>query len=79
MVNPKDRENKKSHIKQALHWNGYLSGLVEGEDTLPLDQPAADGEENLDPALDQEGQALPQRTPWLRHLSWSNQRRDTQL
>ena len=37
---PKDIVEEKTHIKQALCWNGYPAWLLEGADTSPQDQPA---------------------------------------
>ena len=46
---PKDREEEKAHIKQALCWNCYLSRLLEGTDMPPPDQPVEEGVEENPP------------------------------
>ena len=64
MGDPKDLEEEKAHIKQALCLNGYPVWLLEGADTPPLDQPAEEGveENSLDPAPHQVGPSYPAET-----------------
>ena len=51
-MTPKDLVEEKTHIKQALRWNGYPACLLEGADMPPLVQPAGEEveENSLDPA-----------------------------
>ena len=64
MSDPKDLEEEKAHIKQALCWNGYPVWLLEGADMPPLDQPTdkAVEENSLDPAPNQGGPSDPVET-----------------
>ena len=64
MTNPKDLVEEKTHIKQALHWNGYLAWLLEGADMPPPDQSAEEEveENSLDPASLQLGPSDPAET-----------------
>ena len=78
---PKDREEEKAHIKQALHWNGYPWWLLEGADIRPLDQPAEERvEENpLTQHWIRQGLELLQRALQSSPLSWTKPRRDPLL
>ena len=61
---PKDLVEEKTHIKQALCWNGYPAWLLEGEDSPTLDQSAEEEvkENSLEPAPLQLGPSDPAET-----------------
>ena len=48
---PKDLEEEKAYIEQALCWNGDPAWLLEGADRPLLDQPAEEGVEENSPDL----------------------------
>ena len=55
MSDPKELVEEKTHIKQALHRNGYPAWLLDGADTPPPVQPA-------------EEEDWWKRTPWTQHF-----------
>ena len=78
---PRGGEEEKAHIKQAFHWNSYSGCLLEWADMPSPDQPAEEGWKRTPQTQTwiRQGLSLLQRLLQSSPLTWTKQRKDTQL